>query len=165
MRNELLPQGMHIELARRADAAAIAALSRDLIETGLGWSWRPPRVLRAIDNPEATVIKLVSGPVLAGFAIMRFGSEEANLDLLAVHPAFRRLGNGAALVRWLEISALTAGIAVVRLELRRSNAPARRFYVRQGYSPCRVVRGYYQGREDAVQMARDLWCDLPIKAI
>ena len=164
MRNELLPQGMHIELARRADAAAIAALSRDVIETGLGWSWQPRRVLRAIENPEAAVIKLVAGPALAGFAIMRFGCEEAHLDLLAVKPEFRRAGNGAALLRWLEASALTAGISIVRLELRRSNGSACRFYARLGYSPCRVVRGYYQGREDAVQMARDLWCPLPINA-
>ena len=162
MRNELLSRGMRIELARRADAAAIAALSRDLIETGLGWSWRTGRVLHAIDNPEAVVIKLVSGPALVGFAIMRFGFEEAHLDLLAVRPEFRRFGNGAALVRWLEVSALTAGISIVRLELRRTNASARRFYARLGYSPCRVAAGYYQGREDAVQMARDLWCDLPI---
>lgn len=165
MRNELLPQGMHIELARRADAAAIAALSRDLIETGLGWSWRAPRVLRAIDHPGTTVIRLSAGRVFAGFAIMRFGVEEAHLDLLAVKPEFRRLGNGSALVRWLESSALTAGISIVRLELRRSNDSARRFYARLGYSPCRTVRGYYQGREDALQMARDLWCDLPIKAV
>ena len=164
MRNELLPQGMRIELARRADAAAIAVLSRDLIETGLGWSWRMPRVLRAIDNAESTVIKLAAGASLAGFAVMRFGREEAHLDLLAVRPEFRRAGNGAALVRWLEASALTAGISIVRLELRRSNAPARRFYARLGYSPCRIVSGYYQGREDALQMARDLWCDLPINA-
>jgi ribosomal-protein-alanine N-acetyltransferase len=164
MRNELLPQGMRIELARRADAAVIAGLSRELIEAGLGWSWRPARVLRALDNPEATVIKLAAGPALAGFAIMRFGSEEAHLDLLAVRPEFRRVGNGAALVRWLEASALTAGVSIVRLELRRSNVAARRFYSRLGYSPCRIVRGYYQGREDAVQMARDLWCDLPINA-
>jgi ribosomal-protein-alanine N-acetyltransferase len=164
MRNELLPQGMRIEFARRADAAAIAALSRDLIETGLGWSWGPRRVLRAIDNPDVTVIKLTTGPSLGGFAIMRFGAEEAHLDLLAVRPEFRRSGNGAALLRWLEASALTAGVSIVRLELRRSNAAARRFYARLGYSPCRVVRGYYQGREDALQMARDLWCDLPINA-
>jgi ribosomal-protein-alanine N-acetyltransferase len=164
MRNGLSPQGIRIELARRADAAAIATLSRDLIETGLDWSWRPQRVARAIDNPEATVIKLCAGPAFAGFAIMRFGAEEAHLDLLAVKPELQRCGNGAALVRWLESSALTAGISIVRLELRRSNNAARRFYARLGYSACRVVRGYYQGREDAVQMARDLWCDLPINA-
>ena len=164
MRNELLPQGSRIELARRVDAMAIATASRDLIETGLGWSWQEPRVLRAIDNPEAAVIKLAAGAVLAGFAIMRFGAEEAHLDLLAVRPGFRRQGYGGALVRWLENSALTAGVSIVRLELRQSNSAARRFYARLGYSPCRIVRGYYQGREDALQMARDLWHDLPINA-
>src|SRR6266568_2195447 len=31
---------------RPADAARIAAMSRDLIESGLGWSWGPERVAR-----------------------------------------------------------------------------------------------------------------------
>ena len=40
-----------------ADAKAIAHLSRDLIETGLGWSWTPERVTRAIqDRNTLTVI-------------------------------------------------------------------------------------------------------------
>lgn len=164
MANQLLRHGMRIELARRADAPVIAALSRDLIESGLGWSWVPARVLRAIDHPDAVVIKLCVQAGLAGFAVMRFGYEEAHLDLLAVRPEYRRRGAGAALLRWLETSALTAGVSVVRLELRCSNGAGRRFYERLGYSPCRVVRGYYRGQEDALQMARDLWCELPINA-
>ena len=86
---------------------------------------------------------------------------QQTLDRLLEARASKRT---AALLRWLELSAITAGISIVRLELRRSNAAARRFYARLGYSPCRIVRGYYQGQEDAVQMARDLWCDLPINA-
>src|SRR6266702_2529161 len=35
---------------RPADAARIAAMSRDLIESGLGWSWGPERVARSIAN-------------------------------------------------------------------------------------------------------------------
>src|SRR6185295_5171045 len=37
---------------RPTDAAKIAAMSRDLIETGLGWSWGPERVARSIANKD-----------------------------------------------------------------------------------------------------------------
>src|SRR3954468_4885369 len=40
-----------IRLAAAPDAAAIAALSRDEIEHGLPWTWREPRVRRAIADP------------------------------------------------------------------------------------------------------------------
>jgi ribosomal-protein-alanine N-acetyltransferase len=153
---------MQIELAGTRDAPLIASLSRDLIETGLGWSWQPARVLRAIRNPEAAVIKAIDDEI-AGFAIMRFGQEDAHLDLLAVRPAYRRQGVATLMLRWLEKSALTAGVSIIRLELRESNRGARRFYERHGYSFVRTVDGYYQGREAALQMARDLWCDVEVR--
>ncbi|MBI2993740.1 MAG: GNAT family N-acetyltransferase [Gammaproteobacteria bacterium] len=161
--------GIRIELARFRDAGAIADLSRDLIETGLGWSWRADRVLRQLRNRDAVVLKAVDesrdDPVIAGFAIMRFGWDETHLDLLAVQPRYRRRGIGTALLRWLEESALTAGVSIVRLEVRESNGPAIRFYERMGYQSVRLARGYYQGRESAMQMARDLWSELPVGTI
>ena len=36
-----------LRLAHRSDAQAIATLSRDLIERGLGWSWTARRVMRS----------------------------------------------------------------------------------------------------------------------
>lgn len=155
---------MQIELARQRDAGVIAVLSRDLIETGLGWSWQAPRVLRAIRNNDAVVIKAADKGELTGFAIMRFGWDEAHLDLLAVKAAHQRRGIGSALLRWLEDSALTAGTAIIRLEVRETSCGAKRFYERLGYQACRKIRGYYQGQEAAVQMARDLWCDVEVRS-
>lgn len=156
------PRHIRIELARLRDAGAIAALSRDLIETGLGWSWRPERVQRMLRNADAVVLKAVDDAEIAGFAIMRFGWEEAHLDLLAVRPQNRRRGIATALLHWLEESALTAGVAIIRLEVRETNAAALRFYERMGYLRVRTASGYYQGQESALQMARDLWCDIPV---
>lgn len=89
---------------------------------------------------------------------MRFGREEAHLDLLAVRPSYRRAGIGRQLIEWLEKSALVAGISVIYLEVRENNKTAQAFYKKLGY--CRVTRlsGYYRGRESAIGMARDLWC-------
>ena len=155
-------RSVRIELARLRDAGTIAAMSRDLIETGLGWSWRPERVERMLRNTDAVVLKAVDDTEIAGFAIMRFGWEEAHLDLLAVRSQWRRRGIATALLRWLEESALTAGVAIIRLEVRESNGAALRFYERMGYLRVRTARGYYQGQESALQLARDLWCDVPV---
>jgi len=149
---------INIVFATRQDAQSIAEMSRDHIETGLGWNWRRERILRAIRNPEAVVIKATLMSKFSGFAIMRFGWQEAHLDLLAVMPHNRRNGVGMALLSWLEESALTAGIPVIRLELRETNRDALKFYERLGYRQVRAVQGYFCGRETAIVLARDLWC-------
>ncbi len=154
---------MNIELATRHDACQIAEISRDLIEAGLGWSWQAERVLRAIQNPDAVVIKAVVEAKLIGFAIMRFGFDEAHLDLLAVKQNQRRQNIGYSLMEWLEKSALTAGIPIIRLEVRETNVGALQFYKKLGYTRVRSVKGYYRSKEAAIQMARDLWCDVLIK--
>ena len=65
--------------------------------------------------------------------------------------------NNAVYVTWLERCALTAGIGTVYLEARCRNLVARAFYRKLGYQEIAIVRGYYQGMEDGVRIARDLW--------
>ena len=148
---------VRFKLASRRDAAGIAAMSRDLIETGVGWSWRPPRVAHAIVDPDTVVVKAVLGGRAVGFGIMGFGDEEAHLELLAVTQDRRRRGIGRGIVEWLEETALAAGIGIVRLEVREIRHGERRFYERLGYRSVAVTRQYYAGRESAVRMAKDLW--------
>jgi len=145
-----------LRLARLTDAPVIAGMSRDLIETGLGWSWGPERVARGIRNPDTSVLIAASGPQAVGFAIMHFGDDHAHLNLLAVRPAHQRLGVGRQLVDWLIESALVAGIASVSLELRDANTTARRFYQALGFAEAASIPGYYRGRETALRMVREL---------
>ena len=148
---------VRIDIARPPDAPAIAQMSRDLIEYALPWTWRAPRVLRHVCSADSSVITARCGAGFAGFAIMRFGNEEAHLDLLAVGGSFQRLGVGSAMVRWLEASARVAGVSVVLLEVRETNHGGRAFYRRLGYRNVGRVPGYYCGREAALRLARDLW--------
>lgn len=150
---------IHIEFANRRHALHIAEMSRNLVEAGLAWSWRRERVMNAIRNPDTAVIQATVVSMFAGFAIMRFGWQEAHLDLIAVKPRFRRIGVGTALLCWLEESAITAGIPFIRLELRENNQSALKFYEHKGYRPVRRITGYYGGHETAIELARDLWSD------
>jgi ribosomal-protein-alanine N-acetyltransferase len=146
-----------IRLATARDAIRIAEISRDHIEQGLGWRWTPARVIRSMRDPSANVVVAVEQERLVGFAIMEYQQDEAHLVLFAVEPSARRAGIGSALIRWLETSALTAGIGVIRLEARVRNVAARAFYSRLGYREVRIMRGWYRGVEDGVWIAKDLW--------
>jgi ribosomal-protein-alanine N-acetyltransferase len=145
-----------LRLALASDARAIASMSRDLIEAGLGWSYRPERIVRLIRNRETTVLvaDLQGHPV--GFAIMGFGDERAHLVLLAVHPAQHRRGVARRMVDWLVESATTAGIATLDLELRAGNAAARTFYRKMDFTETELLPGYYRGAESAIRMERVL---------
>ena len=148
------------ELASPRDAAAIAELSRRLIEVGLPPAWPAERVLCHIKRTDSVVLTarrqgLEAAP-LAGFAIMQFGESRAHLNLLAVETEYQRRGLGRQLMHWLHESARVAGTWVLGLELRATNGGAQRFYESLGYQPSGVIRGYYQGIEDALRMTCDL---------
>lgn len=148
-------------LARPLDAVEIARMSRDLIEQSLRWSWTPKRVAASVRSSGALVVVARTEQQIAGFGIMRYGDEDAHLDLLGVGRDFRREGLGRRLVEWLEKPALVAGITAVFLEVRASNHGAQAFYERLGYRMLARIPGYYQGRESAVRMGREIgwWAD------
>ncbi|MDC8015574.1 GNAT family N-acetyltransferase [Tahibacter soli] len=146
-----------IELAQARDIPRIAAMSREFIEQGLGWRWGPGAVQRCVRDraTNVAVARDVDGAP-AGFGIMKYGVTDAHLLLFGVAPAQRRRGIGAALLAWLEASAVTAGIELVFLEARAGNVAAREFYRSRGYRELTVLRGYYRGQEDAVRLGKDL---------
>jgi ribosomal protein S18 acetylase RimI-like enzyme len=143
-------------LARRSDAREIAEMSRDLIEQGLSWSWTPARVQHFISGTESSVVVARRERRIAAFGIMHFGDEVAHLNLLAVAPEHRRQGLGRQLMQWLTTTAIEAGVFTINLELRTHNEAAKLFYQRLGFAQLGVVQGYYQGREAALRMSRQL---------
>ena len=149
-------QHYRLELARSADAARLAGMSRQLIESGLAPAWDAGRITWHIGHPDSVVLVARSSYDIAGFAIMRYADDSAHLNLLAVDPAHRRRGVARRLVEWLEETALTAGTFRIALELRAGNEGARAFYCTLGYRELTQLPGYYQGREAAIRMVRNL---------
>jgi ribosomal-protein-alanine N-acetyltransferase len=149
-------QDITLQLACRRDASAIASMSRDLIEAGLGWQYRSERIRQLIDDPETVTLVARDGERVNGFAVMSFGEERAHLVLLAVRPACQRRGIARRLAQWLIQSAMTAGIATIHVELRAQNQAAHAFYRALGFAETLRLPGYYRGRETAVRMMRML---------
>ena len=163
-----------IRLAEPGDAQAIAEMSRDFVESGLGWRYDPASIQRAMRRRETNVLVASERrtyvarerPALSGFAIMDFGDERAHLVLLAVQPALRRRGIGQRMLDWLLDSARVAGIASIHLELRAGNDAARRFYRAMGFYETVLVPGYYRSgegrKEGALRMLRVLRTPGPV---
>ncbi len=147
---------LELGLARLSDAARIAGMSRRWIEHGLTWRYTPDSIASRIRNSETEVVVARAAGRVVGFAVMEFhfGTHRAHLVLLAVEPAYRRRGVGVALFRWLEKIACLGGIARIQLELRADNEGARAFYEGLGFRATELRRGYYDGRQDALSMAR-----------
>lgn len=148
---------LRLALATRSDAREISLLSKAAIEYGLAQTWTPRRVLHCIGDAGTNVAIAREASRLVGFGIMNYDDTWAHLALLAVREGSRRRGAGSALLEWLEKCASTAGIEVIRAEVRCKNRGARLFYAARGYSEGERLEGYYQGVEDAVRLEKRLW--------
>ena len=146
----------HIGLATARDARAIAELSRDTIEHGLQWAWTERRVCHSLADRATNVVVARCGGELAGFALMKYRSDDAHLLLLGVVPARRRQGIATALLAWLEETLRVAGVANVQVEVRAGNAAARALYAKLGFDEVGATRGYYQGVEDTIHLVREI---------
>lgn len=147
---------IQLRLAGARDAEPIAVLSRDLIETGLGWSWTPARVRRAINAADTNVLVASTSACLVGFGIMRYHWFSAHLELLAVSSAHQHRGLARLLLHWLEEAATTAGAVYVFVEARARRSGVLTFYDRLGYHAIERLPGYYAGQEEAVRLAKSL---------
>jgi len=145
-----------IRLATAAEALAIADMSREYIEHGLGWSWTTARIAAAIADASTNVAVVHLSGGVAAFGIMHYGERTAHLALLAVHPTQRKRGIAARLVGWLEKCADTAGIERIRVEARADNPVAIAFYRKQGYAQTDRLANYYRGVLDAVRLEKTL---------
>jgi len=123
-----------------------------MIEHGLGWSYTPGRIIRAIAHESRNVVVACHDEQLVGFAIMSYKRNSANLDLLGVTRQYRRRGVGESLVQWLEKCAATAGIAHHHVQVRKRNQAAISFYSKFGYAATNEISGYYAGKEAAIVM-------------
>jgi ribosomal-protein-alanine N-acetyltransferase len=143
-----------LEFARLRDAEAVALLSRDLIETGLRWSYRPERIAQMIADRETVALVARDAAPVAGFRDhgVRRRTRASRADGRA--PSHQRRGIARRMLGWLVESAEVAGMASIHVELRADNSAAYALYDAMGFVETLRERGYYQGRETAVRMMR-----------
>lgn len=101
------------------------------------------------------------GSVLA-YAGMWFVLDEAHVCNVAVHPDHRRKGYGKRIFTALCDMAKANSMALMTLEVRRSNLPAQALYHECGFLDVGYRKRYYEdNKEDALIMFREFPCEAP----
>lgn len=152
----MLKQHTSIEFAIPSDAVEIALLSKNDIEHGLGWKYTPQRVVKLMGERSKNLVVARIESRLVGFGMMTYYAEQANLDLLAVKRNYRRMKIGSQIVLWLEKVAQTAGSYTIYVQVRSRNTEAIKFYQSLGFLFIDEQRGFYQGVETGLIMAKRL---------
>ena len=93
---------------------------------------------------------------LVGYGGIWLMYDAGNITNIAVHPAYRREGIGSKLLELLTEVCQESGMETITLEVRESNLPARALYERRGFVLCGVRKNYYQGKENAMIMTKEL---------
>ena len=94
---------------------------------------------------------------IIGYAIAWRVANEMQIANLAVDPRFRRLGIAQRLINALITQAIKEQVEAVHLEVRKSSAPAIRFYEKLGFHITGERKNYYQAEGiDAWLMTKQL---------
>lgn len=115
-----------------------------------------------LQNRSVCHIYVVRTPDLpvAGFCAFWLVFDEIHINNVAIRPRFRGRGMGTALMQHVIAEGRRLGARRATLEVRASNAGARRLYERLGFYVAAVRRNYYS---HPVEDALILWRDEPAK--
>jgi ribosomal protein S18 acetylase RimI-like enzyme len=141
-----------IEPATWRDLNAVRQVERACFEDD---AWPLLDLIAALTFPEVIRLKAVLDGQIVGFAggDIRANQKLGWITTLGVLPEYRNRGIATAL---LEASEDALGQPRVRLCVRRSNTPAIRLYDKYGYQQVGVWPGYYEDREDAFVMEKNV---------
>jgi ribosomal-protein-alanine N-acetyltransferase len=141
---------MKLTAAGTEHAAVLAVIHANAFPPGAAWDAATLETLLALDGAFA----LRAGA--KGFILARQTLDEAEILTLAVNPAARRRGIGAALVRTALAAVGAAGAKEMFLEVAEANEAAIDLYVAAGFKKVGLRRDYYAPGAHALVMRRSL---------
>ncbi|KAB1198061.1 MULTISPECIES: ribosomal protein S18-alanine N-acetyltransferase [Haloferax] len=143
-----------VRRATRADLLDVLRIER----TCFSEPWPYSAFELFVDEPAFLVA--ARGTDILGYVVAdvmpNHGNDIGHVKDLAVRPEARGLGLGRRLLLRALTAMAIAGAAVVKLEVRVSNEPARQLYESVGFEPARRIPRYYGDGEDAFIMVVDL---------
>ena len=149
---------MHYRLYEPADFAALYALEELCFQPPIRYSRAWMRQL--IANPNSATWIAEENKTMAGFAIVEWTTVPkgtvAYIQTIEVHPASRRRGIAAELLRRVEDSARAAGARSIWLHVDVENAAAIQLYRSRGYAQKGREEHYYARHRPAFIYAKSL---------
>lgn len=152
-----LPQGAgRLRVMRGADLPRVLAIEQAVY----GFPWTHGNFADSLAAGHLCELRVDADDSLIGYYVAMPGVDEMHLLNLAVAPAWQRRGHALQLLEALRRRCEELRLPTLWLEVRASNAHARRIYLRHGFVEVGLRRGYYPAaraqREDAVVMSLQL---------
>lgn len=146
-----MTQRADVVRAGKSHIRQIAELEKSCIPDG----WSENAFEQALGNPNALIFAAVCGGEVVGFLNGSYVLDEAELLNIAVSEKFRKSGIAGMLVTAFEDELRKHGVKTVYLEVRESNAPARKLYEKHGFTQNGLRKNYYRSpAENAVLMVK-----------
>lgn len=143
----------HTVPLQNAHLSAIAELEK--ICFAEPWSERALTMLTQSGN--FGIAALTHEGRLIGYGGMLTVLDEGQITNIAVHPAFRRMGVGKAVLSAIVSQAEQQGITEVSLEVRVSNLAAKELYLQMGFEIAGVRKRFYSHpTEDGLVMVKEI---------
>lgn len=154
---KLMPD--RVELTSRAMEAADLDKVCAIEQAANRFPWSRRNFADSLQSGHHAHIYLTESAQIAGFTVVQHVLDEAHLLNICVDPDWQGRGIGRQILSRVIANAQDRQMALVVLEVRRSNQRAQKLYLSQGFNEISTRPGYYpaeQGREDAVLMGLDL---------
>ncbi|VAX16579.1 hypothetical protein MNBD_NITROSPINAE04-2334 [hydrothermal vent metagenome] len=144
-----------IRKAGFGDLSAIHSLDQRLFPPGVRFDFET--FYFHLVDPASTILIAEEKDFIGGFVIFeRLSSKAGSIVTIDVTPELQGRGIGAKLMGAVSKIARHSGLRWIILQVSCENLGAKEFYEKQGYAVTRLLKGYYQGREDAWEMKRKL---------
>jgi ribosomal-protein-alanine N-acetyltransferase len=106
--------------------------------------WTRAMYLRELQNPDVSFLYVLRlDGKIAGFCSFWLVLDEIHINNLAIRQEYQGQGLGSALLKEVLQAGAARGAERATLEVRRSNAPARRLYERLGFEIAATRPNYY----------------------
>lgn len=154
--------GEHDLKIRQCARRDVENIQQILVEAPEAAAWSAAAVDEALNCDERLFLVADIEAELAGFAVARLITDEAEILNFAVKRAYRRCGVGRRLLEKLFRQLRELGATKVFLEVRESNAAAIAFYRKLGFESVGRRPSYYQQPDEAaIIMQAELRRNLP----
>ncbi len=138
---------------KETDVKALANLEKNIFSD----AWSEQGIRDTLAQPQAFVVVAEQDRKIAGYCIVYYVLDEAEIARIAVEPSCRRQGIGQKILDFTKVLCIQKNVSRLLLDVRESNQTARCFYEKYGFGVDGIRKNFYDNpKENAVLMSMTL---------
>lgn len=138
-----------------SDIEAVAGMEKEIFPD----AWTGKSIYETFCQNQAFITVAETEGEIMAYCIIYYVMDEGEIARIAVDAKWRRGGTGRNLLDYTCALCREKGVSRLLLDVRKSNASARKFYESYGFEEDGIRKNFYQmPAEDAVLMSKNIGC-------